>query len=185
MQARRRRKRILRSMILCLLVLCVIASFLIIKNLFAKETLVAEYEQQQYNQAVYKGSLFSSDLCVVSEGENLEDGTMSKDGDSEIPDSTTLTSAALLDVDGESVDYSYNVYEKLYPASVTKIMTALVALENGNLSDVVTVNVDESDFAADEQTCGLKRGDQLTLEALLNGLLLHSGNDNALSLIHI
>ena len=58
-------------------------------------------------------------------------------------------------------------------------MTALVALENGNLSDVVTVNVDESDFAADEQTCGLKRGDQLTLEALLNGLLLHSGNDNA------
>ena len=111
MQARRRRKRILRSMILCLLVLCVIASFLIIKNLFAKETLVAEYEQQQYNQAVYKGSLFSSDLCVVSEGENLEDGTMSKDGDSEIPDSTTLTSAALLDVDGESVDYSYNVYE--------------------------------------------------------------------------
>lgn len=179
MQARRRRKRILRSMILCLLVLCVIASFLIIKNLFAKETLVAEYEQQQYNQAVYKGSLFSSDLCVVSEDENLEDGTMSKDGDSEIPDSTTLTSAALLDVDGESVDYSYNVYEKLYPASVTKIMTALVALENGNLSDVVTVNVDESDFAADEQTCGLKRGDQLTLEALLNGLLLHSGNDNA------
>ena len=179
MQARRRRKRILRSMILCLLVLCVVASFLIIKNLFAKETLVAEYEQQQYNQAVYKGSLFSSDLCVVREGENLEDGTMSKDGNSEIPDSTTLTSAALLDVDGASVDYSYNVYEKLYPASVTKIMTALVALENGNLSDVVTVNVDESDFAADEQTCGLKRGDQLTLEALLNGLLLHSGNDNA------
>ena len=117
---------------------------------------------------------------MVSEDENLEDGTMSKDGDSEIPDSTTLTSAALLDVDGESVDYSYNVYEKLYPASVTKIMTALVALENGNLSDVVTVNVDESDFAADEQTCGLKRGDQLTLEALLNLSLIHisirSGN---------
>lgn len=178
MRARRKRKRIIRAMVLCLFVLCIVASFLIIRNLTAKECLAAEYENEHYNSSVYKGKLFASDLCVVDENENLEDGTLS-DGTAEIPDSTTLTSAALFDVEHGSVDYSYNVYEKLYPASVTKIMTALVALENGNLSDVVTVNVDASDFASDEQTCGLKRGDQLTLEALLNGLILHSGNDNA------
>ncbi len=70
-------------------------------------------------------------------------------------------------------DCAYNIHKKIYPASTTKILTALVALENGNLSDTVTV-ADEADsgkFAADEQTCGIKAGDQLTLEDLLNGLL--------------
>ena len=81
-------------------------------------------------------------------------------------------------------DCAYNIHKKIYPASTTKILTALVALENGNLSDTVTV-ADEADsgkFAADEQTCGIKAGDQLTLEDLLNGLLLYSGNDNAVAI---
>ena len=60
-------------------------------------------------------------------------------------------------------------------------MTALVALENADLSDVVTVsqNADMNSFAADEATCGIKAGDKITLSDLLYGLLLHSGNDNA------
>lgn len=179
MKARRKRKRIIQAMVMCLIVLCMIASFLIFKNLTKEERLVAEYEAETYNTSVHKSNLFASDLCVAIQDNNLEDGSLKESGASAIPDTSTLTSAALFNVDQASVNYSYNVYEKLYPASVTKIMTALVALENADLSEMVTVNVDESDFAADEQTCGLKRGDQLTLEALLNGLILHSGNDNA------
>ena len=76
---------------------------------------------------------------------------------------------------------SQKVFDQAYPASTTKIMTALVALENADLSDVVTVsqNADMNSFAADEATCGIKAGDKITLSDLLYGLLLHSGNDNA------
>ena len=81
----------------------------------------------------------------------------------------------------KKVDFSYQMFDKIYPASTTKIMTALVALENADLSDVVTVsqNADMNSFAADEATCGIKAGDKITLSDLLYGLLLHSGNDNA------
>ena len=73
------------------------------------------------------------------------------------------------------------MFDKIYPASTTKLMTALVALENADLSDVVTVsqNADMNSFAADEATCGIQAGDKITLSDLLYGLLLHSGNDNA------
>lgn len=73
------------------------------------------------------------------------------------------------------------MFDKIYPASTTKLMTALVALENADLSDVVTVsqNADMNSFAADEATCGIHAGDKITLSDLLYGLLLHSGNDNA------
>ncbi len=66
-------------------------------------------------------------------------------------------------------------------------MTALVALENADLSDAVTVaqNADLNSFAADEATCGIKAGDQITLSDLLYGLLLHSGNDNATAIADI
>mgnify|MGYP000046035450 CR=1 FL=1 len=46
----------------------------------------------------------------------------------------------------------------------------------------VADEADSGKFAADEQTCGIKAGDQLTLEDLLNGLLLYSGNDNAVAI---
>ena len=96
-------------------------------------------------------------------------------------ETNTLHSAALFDVDRKKVDFSYQMFDKIYPASTTKIMTALVALENADLSDVVTVsqNADMNSFAADEATCGIKAGDKITLSDLLYGLLLHSGNDNA------
>ena len=72
----------------------------------------------------------------------------------------------------------------MYPASLTKLMTALVALDSADLSDTVTVsaNADAGKFAADEQVCGIKAGDELTLGDLLYGLLLYSGNDNAVAI---
>ena len=84
-------------------------------------------------------------------------------------------------MDGASVRYSNRIHDRLYPASTTKILTALIALERGNLSDVVTVgkNADVSSFPVDASLCGLHEGDQLTLETLLYGLLLSSGNDAA------
>ena len=74
---------------------------------------------------------------------------------------------------------SQKVFDQAYPASTTKIMTAYVALKYGNLDDIVTASERATDFAEDEQVCGLQAGDQLSLRDLLNGLLLYSGNDCA------
>ena len=138
------------------------------------EQLVADYEISKYATEIYKGSLFSSDLCVVSEDTSLEGA----------PGGTGIYSAALFDVEGEKTDFSYQVHKKVYPASTTKILTALVAIKNGDLSEEVTVsdNADSSRFSSDEQTCGIKAGDKLMLEDLLYGLLLYSGNDNAVAI---
>lgn len=143
-------------------------------SLFGAKDIAAEYEAKQYNKSIYEAELFAENLCVASENVALD----------EAPSNETFTAAALFDVKKSVVDFSYNVHEKLYPASTTKIMTALVAIKYADLSDVVTVgsDADAGSFAADEQTCGLKAGDQLTLSDLLYGLLLYSGNDNAVAI---
>lgn len=128
------------------------------------KNVVADYEIENYNKNLYTGDLFASDLCVASGDVNLK-GITSAETD-------TLHSAALFDVDRKKVDFSYQMFDKIYPASTTKLMTALVALENANLSDVVTVsqNADMNSFAADEATCGIQAGDKITLSDLLYGL---------------
>ena len=65
-----------------------------------------------------------------------------------------------------------------YPASLTKIMTCLIALENGNLSDVVTVSESAlADLDEDSSVAGLVVGEQMTLENLLYCMMVVSGND--------
>ncbi len=139
-----------------------------------KEEVTAKYETENYNRDIYRGELFAQQLCVTSVDVPLEGA----------PDTSTLHAAALFDVERQKVDFAYNVHEQLYPASVTKIMTALIAIKFGNLSDVVTVsaNADSANFAIDEKTCGLKAGDRLTLLDLLHGLLMESGNDAAVAI---
>lgn len=141
---------------------------------FTKNEVVAAYEAEYYNKSIYQGSLFAEDLCVASGNIELEGA----------PDTSDLYAAALFDVEGKKVDFAYNIHERVYPASITKIMTALVAMNHADLSSEVTVlaDADAGNFAADEQTCGIKAGDRLTLEDLLYGLLLYSGNDNAVAI---
>ena len=97
---------------------------------------------------------------------------------------SSLHAAGLFNVDSGEVAYAYHIHDRIYPASTTKILTALVALKNSNLEDIVTVSstAAASSFGIEEQVCGLQEGDQLTMEALLYGLLLYSGNDNAVAI---
>ena len=74
--------------------------------------------------------------------------------------------------------YEQDADERVYPASLTKIMTCLLALENGNLSDVVTVSASAlDDLDADSSVAGLQVGEQMTLENLLYCMMVVSGND--------
>lgn len=174
---RRKRNRRIRLLSIILIFLCVTAGVLCYEK-FADaepETLVFQYEKEQYMKPLYRAdSLYAQELCVASEDVFLEG----------VADMSGVHEAALFDVEGKKVNYSYRIHETLYPASTTKILTALVAIKNGNLSDTVVVseNAAASSFAADEQTCGLEAGDMLTLQDLLYGLILYSGNDNAVAI---
>lgn len=136
-----------------------------------EENVVAGYETAHYNQNLYEGKLYAEELCVAQEDVSLDGYT----------DDTGIHGAALFDINDKNVLYSYQMHERLYPASVTKIMTALLALENGSLDDSVTINASAAaaSFPSDAQVIGLKQGDTWTLKDLLYALLLYSGNDAA------
>ena len=91
--------------------------------------------------------------------------------------STSAAAAILVDADSGRVLYEQNTDAKMLIASTTKIMTALVAIREGNLSDMVTVKREAT--LTEGSSMYLKEGEQLTLETLLYGLMLCSGNDAA------
>ncbi len=79
-----------------------------------------------------------------------------------------------------------NANERAYPASTTKIMTLLLALENGNLDDSVTVGEEVSAFGNNSSLMGILPGETLTLRDLIYGMMLVSGNDAASAIaVHI
>lgn len=94
--------------------------------------------------------------------------------------STSATSAILVDAASGRVLYEQNADARMLIASTTKIMTALVAIREGNLSDVVTVTREAA--MTEGSSMYLKEGEQLTLEELLYGLMLSSGNDAAVAI---
>ena len=88
-------------------------------------------------------------------------------------------SSILIEMETSRVLYENNAHEALPMASTTKIMTALVALENGNLQDMVTCG--EHAFGVPGTSIYLSLGEQLTLKQMLYGLMLASGNDAAVA----
>ena len=128
---------------------------------------VRTYETATYNSNLYQGSLFADDLCVAADDVALTG----------FDDEDSLHAAGLFNLNDKTVEYGYKLYDKLYPASTTKLMTAYLAFKYGNMDDIVTVSDSVSSFASDEVVCNLQPGDTVTLYDLLCGLLLRSGND--------
>lgn len=95
----------------------------------------------------------------------------------EKPPNLNAESALLMDAKTGQVLYSKEANKKQFPASTTKVLTALVVLDNAKLTDVVTVG--KNPPFADGSSIGLKEGEKFTVETLLTGLLLESGNDCA------
>lgn len=102
----------------------------------------------------------------------------------EHPPQVAARAALLADARTGAILFEQAAHESLAPASTTKIMTALVALEQGDLSDMVTVPPEA--LAVGEASMGLVVGEVISLEELLHGLLLVSANDAAATIaIHI
>lgn len=94
----------------------------------------------------------------------------------------TINSRAAIVMDRTTgvVIYEKNLNQVRKMASTTKIMTAIVVIENGNLGDIVTVSKKAGGTGG--STAGLKAGDKISVKDLLYGLMLPSGNDAAVSL---
>lgn len=111
---------------------------------------------------------FASDLCVV---------------DKDIPNSdvdiTDVSAAALFDLNSGNTLYAKNANKQVHPASITKVMTALVALKHAASDQVLTASDNVIITEPGAQLCGLKPGDSMTLDQALHILLIHSANDVA------
>lgn len=92
--------------------------------------------------------------------------------------SAEAKAALLIELNSNTVLYAQNADDRLYPASLTKIMTCLIALERGNLDDVVTVSSNAFfDLDVAGSNVGLQTGEQLTLRELLYCALVASANE--------
>lgn len=88
--------------------------------------------------------------------------------------------AILIDTSSERILYSKNERDKMYPASTTKILTAILTIENCNLEDVVTVPYEAiASIPSGYSVAALQPGEQLTVKQLLQVMLVHSANDAA------
>lgn len=116
-----------------------------------------------------RASAFAEGLCVVTQD-------VVGDGSADVSDASA---AVLFDVNQKRVLYSVNAHERLHPASLTKVMTALVAMENASLDKTLTATDNVKITESGAQLLGLKTGDTMTLDQALHILLMYSANDVA------
>lgn len=121
---------------------------------------------------IAESEFFAKNLAIITEEEN-------QGNNSDITSEASL----LVNITNNEVVYGNNVYEKLYPASLTKLMTALIVLRYGELSDTVTISYNASHITeSGAKLCKFNEGDIISMEVLLNSLLIHSGNDAGIAI---
>ena len=117
----------------------------------------------------------------VGVGENLEGGGELGEGGDGREDEGQLEISAesgiLVDINSGRIVFEKKSTKKMKIASLVKIMTAVVALEHKNMDDRIVVS--EEAAGVGENTMGISEGEVYTLEELLYGLMLNSGNDSA------
>lgn len=129
------------------------------------------YGAAEADVQMQKAASYASSLCVATEN-------VSYDG-IQIAGSAN---GALFSLDEKEVLFAQNMHEKAYPASITKIMTAILALKYGNMEDVITIDESAVNLEEGSTEIGFMPGDQVTLRELFYGLLIYSGNDAAMAI---
>lgn len=89
--------------------------------------------------------------------------------------------AILMDLSTSQILFEKNSDKKLYPASTTKIMTGILAIELGKLNDIVTVDQEVTSLTSGSHIA-LDVGEKMTLDQMLHALLIESANDSALAI---
>jgi D-alanyl-D-alanine carboxypeptidase len=126
----------------------------------------AEYDIENVNDTEV-AEYFAEDLAVIPDELNHM-----------VEESISATSGLVINSTDNEVIYANNIYERLNPASLTKLITALVVLKHADLTDTVTISYNASHITeSGAKLCGFKEGDKITMGTLLNSLLIYSGND--------
>ena len=174
---RMRRKRIRSTLLLIALLLVILAGaagiLYFLKDGMARPldqpySVVKEFSNPLVTGKRQRASLFAQNLCVVEGNVPLESSQLE-----------ASQNGLLLDLTRKKLLFSQGGLDRVYPASITKIMTAMLALKYGNMSDMVTITEENVTLEDAAQVCGFQAGDQVTMEQLLNCLLVYSGNDAA------
>lgn len=143
------------------------------------DTVLMSYETEAVNTAVqfpdFSSSytdLLANNLCVVPQN-YVEKNKLNIVNDASL----------LFNVTDEKILYANNVYQRVYPASLTKLATALVVFKYGNFNDDVIVGYNATHInETGIKLCGFSEGDKINLKELLYCLLIYSGNDAAIAI---
>lgn len=135
---------------------------------YDRNTTVSSFQFDTFSSSDFADG-FAENLCVT-EREITPAGV----------DVSQAEAALLCDVNKKEVLYAKGMYNQLHPASLTKVMTALVALKYGNLDDELTASANVQITESGASLIGLKEGDKMTLSQALYCLLMPSGNDAAI-----
>ncbi len=160
------------SKLLC--IICAAALFFTGCGL-GETTLEKEYDAYSYHNSYtnevesVNADYYAKDLCVTNTINFGLEGTYAR----------VAQGGGVFNISTNEVLYSQNLFTKLYPASTTKILTAYIIIKDCNLNDVVIVSESAVTQEDDSSVCGLKAGDNITVNDLLYGLMLNSGNDAA------
>lgn len=116
-------------------------------------------------------------LCAAFSFTLFTDSVNAADREESSQPEISAESAIVIEAESGRVVYEKNAYEKRPMASTTKIMSALIALEQENIDEYFTV--DSEAIKVEGSSMGLSEGDKVTLRTLCYGMMLPSGNDAA------
>lgn len=115
---------------------------------------------------------FASALCVSEASVAREGVSMTSEREK----------ALLFQLDTKTAMFAQGIYDRAYPASITKIMTALMAIKYGNMSDEVTLTAEDLNLEEGSTMSGMAAGDRTTLEGMFYALMVCSANDAAMAI---
>ena len=93
--------------------------------------------------------------------------------------SVAAGAAILIEESTGTILFEKNADQKMYPASMTKVLTALVAMDHFKSDEVITVGTEINEISLDSSKAGHQVGEKLTMENVIRGLIIPSGNDSA------
>lgn len=163
---------------ICILVLSVILGTILFRNsrILDMSNAYSVWDQLPQDMTAASHTQFGqgmgNELCVTDDMVNPHGITM-----------TDPTEKALLfNLDTKEALYTQGIYDRVYPASITKIMTALLVLEHGNMDDVITITPNDLSLEEGSQMSGMAAGDTVTMEQLFHSLMIYSANDAAMAI---
>ncbi len=153
--------------------------------IIGEEQKIGDYRAKTVSQSEVIVKDFIHDNYVISEknpwtdyGFHPIEYTQSA-GKSGFDEKISAKAAILVNINSKEIYYEKNSNKEMYPASTTKLMTALTVLQTMKLTDIITIGDEVEMIAADSSKAGFSRGQVVTVEELLKGMLISSGNDAA------